>query len=289
MLERTVWAMAAVLAIGGAAFGVRADDAQMEAAGRQVLATYDKAVIVVTDTIKVSIQGDATGTARIDNQEKKNEAMATVIDASGLALCSLAALDPTTVIGTVRATINGQVQSLRIKGELSEIKYRLADGTEIPARVVLKDDDADLALLAPEKALEDADKGKISAINLADAVKDVQVMDPVIMVVRLSRNLGYAGSVGVGRISAKLGKPRVEYLVGGQPGLPAFNRDGKLLGVVLTHRKLNNDISASSDTVQTPVLIPAADIVDAAAQAKEEAKKPVKKPDAPAEEKPAGK
>ena len=36
---------------------------------------------------------------------------------------------------------------------VQEVKYRLTDGTEVPARIVLKDEDLDLAFLAPLKPL----------------------------------------------------------------------------------------------------------------------------------------
>jgi S1-C subfamily serine protease len=198
--------------------------------------------------------------------------MATIIDPSGLSLCSLAAIDPTTAVSSIRANVEGQVQKLTVKGELSEIKYRLANGDEVEAKIILKDEDQDLAFLAPKKAL-DANAAKFAPVSLEAGEKSIQLMDPLVFISRLGKNLGYEPALITGRVTAKITKPRVEYIAGGQPGAPAFNRDGKLVGVVLTHHRPDSEAAAGGEVVQTAVLIPATDLVDAAKQAMEEMKK----------------
>jgi S1-C subfamily serine protease len=277
------WLMAVMLAAALCLSGrpaAGAEESGVVAAGRTAQQKYSNAVINVTATMKISVQGEAGGSARSGDQERKNELLATVIDSSGLTICSLAALDPTSAIGNVRVNVGGQPQTVKLKADLHEVKYRLADGTELPARVVLKDEDLDLAFLATEKPMEDADKAKIAVVSLADAAKEAQVLDAVIFLGRYGKGLSYEPSVAAGRITGKLTRPRTEYIAGGSPGTPVFSGDGKLLGIILTHRRLNNDVTAGPGGIQadmTAVVIPAGDIVEAANQAKEEAKKPVKK------------
>ncbi|MGA2496124.1 MAG: serine protease [Tepidisphaeraceae bacterium] len=291
MISRKILAAALAVSLwAGAAATVRADDAAIAETGRKVLASCDKAVISVTVTIKLSMQGDMAG-ARLNEQEKKNEIAATLLDPSGLAICSLTALDPTSAMGNLKVNVGGEQKSFRIKADISEAKYRLPDGTEVPARVVLKDEDLDLAFLAPEKPLDAADRAKILTLNLADSAKDLQLLEPVIFVSRLGKQVGYESAVSLGRVSARLTRPRTEYIAGGAPGQPAFTKDGKLLGIVLTHRRGEQDIDvmggmAALQREMTAVIIPAADIVEAANQAKEEAKKPPKKKEAAADKAP---
>ncbi len=291
MISRRIIAAAlAVTLWAGAAATVRADDAAIAETGRKVLASYEKAVISVTVTIKLSMQGEMAGMAHLNEQEKKNEIAATLLDPSGLAVCSLTALDPTSAMGNLKVNVGGQQQSFRIKADISEAKYRLPDGTEVPARVVLKDEDLDLAFLAPEKPLEAADQAKISTLNLSESTREIQLLDQVIFVSRLGKHVGYESAVSLGRVSARLTKPRTEYIAGGSAGQPAFTKEGKLLGIVLAHRRGEQDIDvmggmAGLQRDMTVVIIPAADIVEAANQAKEEAKKPAKKKEAAAAEK----
>lgn len=262
---------ACVIALG--ALNLRADDQAMEAAARKALDTYANSVVVVNAVVKVAIFDEAQ--AKVGEQEKKNEVVGTFIDSSGLILCSLAAIDPTTAVSSIRGTVDGQTKKLTLKGELNDMKIRLSTGDEVDAKVVLKDEDLDLAFLALKKPLDAATK--VAAVNLADNDKNIQVMDPVVFISRLGKNLGYEPAIVTGRISAKIAKPRVEYIAGGQPGLPVFSRDGKLLGMVLTHRRPDVEATAGSDIVQTAVLIPAADLVDAAKQALDEMKKKAEK------------
>lgn len=251
-------------------FSIRADDQAIEAAGRKSMETYANSVISVNAVIKVALYNDAQ--AKVGEQDKRNEVMATIIDPSGLAICSLAAIDPTTVVSTIRANVGGQEQKLTIKGELSEIKYRLSNGDEVNARLVLKDEDQDLAFLAPSKPLDIA-AAKITPVSLETGEKNIQILEPLIFITRLGKNFGYETAVISGRVSAKISKPRVEYLAGGQAGVPAFNRDGKLAGIVLTHRRSEVETAAGTEVSQTAVVIPSADLADAAKQAIEEMKK----------------
>jgi hypothetical protein len=262
-------------AIAFFALNLRADDQAMEAAGRKALDAYSNSIVVINAVIKVAIFDEAQ--AKIDEQEKKTEVIGTCIDSSGLVICSLAAIDPTSAVTTIRGTVNGQTKKLTLKGDLTDIKVRLSSGDEIDAKVVLKDEDQDLAFIGPKKPLEAKDAANLAAVNLADSDKNIQLLDSVVLLSRLGKSFGYEPAIMAGRISAKITKPRVEYLGGGQPGIPAFNREGKLMGIVLTHRRPDAEAAAGAEIVQTPVIIPAYEIVDAAKQALDEMKKKTEK------------
>ena len=70
-----------------------------------------------------------------------------VIDPSGMAVASMTNLIPhgKTRMGT---------RTVEVECRVEEVKYRLSDGSELPARVVLKDEDLDLAFLALQKPLD---------------------------------------------------------------------------------------------------------------------------------------
>jgi hypothetical protein len=125
-------------------------------------------------------------------------------------------------------------------------------------------------------------------VSLEGATEAVQLLEPIISIGRLDKNLSYEPAVNAARLSAKLTKPRLEYVAGGAVGGPSFTRDGKLLGICLMHRSGGPDVDANAPRAQrdsTQVIIPAADIAEIAVQAKEEMNKPAattEKSEAPA-------
>ena len=87
-------------------------------------------------------------------QEQKLEALGTIIAEDGLTVLSLSRVDPTaTLLSRMRAgggTVNVNY---------TEVLILMQDGTEVPARLVLKDSDLDLAFVLPLKGgKSEADK-----------------------------------------------------------------------------------------------------------------------------------
>ena len=76
---------------------------------------------------------------------------------------------------------------MSIESELRGIKLRLPDGSEVPARVVLKDDDLDLAFVAPNEPLSAAAKKQISVVKL-EAAKAAEVLDTIVELGRTARS-----------------------------------------------------------------------------------------------------
>jgi S1-C subfamily serine protease len=252
-------------------------------AGRQILAKYQDAVVIVKLVVK---QGMSFG-GRDAKQEQKTSTTGTVIDPSGLVVVSLSAVDPSTTLSTIygkamRSQSSGQ--EFKFESELMDVKIQTADGTETPAEVVLRDKDLDLAYIRPTEKLPK----KISSIALAAEAKPA-VLDQVIVINRLGNVANRAAAVSVGRIEAMVDKPRPFYVLGGASwaqalGAPVFSLDGKLLGVLLLRTsKSQEDIgissmfSGASGLGIMPIIVPTADVLDGAKQALE-AKKPGTQP-----------
>ena len=107
---------------------------------RAVFAKSKDAVIRVTAILKVEVAGRNSSSEDV-------EVSGTIIGDDGLAVVSASAINPVAAI--VDAAGEERVSS-KPKVELTQIKYRLADGTEVPARLVFKDKDLDLAYLVPD-------------------------------------------------------------------------------------------------------------------------------------------
>ena len=274
--KRILAAMGVVLVMGGVAVAVDDD----VAAALKTQKTYEKAVVHISAVLNVTAEGPLAqmmGGAK----EQKITVVGTVIDPSGLAVTSATSLNPTAAMSGMKLNVGGQEMTLSFKTEIGDVKYRFADGTEVPARIVLKDPELDLAFIAPEKPLDKQTKSKFAVVNLSDAAKKVAVLDKVVTLGRLGKDLNYTSSVQIGRISAVVTKPRTFYVGAAGIGVPVFTAKGKLVGICVTRRKRGAQASRSAMSMasglsMSPVILPAADVKETAAQAKAEMKKPPK-------------
>jgi serine protease Do len=160
-----------------------------------------------------------------------------------------------------------------VNSEPTDVKIRIADGRELPAKIVLRDEDLDLAFLMPTTKLDKP----LVAINLSEATKPA-LLDEVVVLSRLGRVGGWVPSASLHNISAIIDKPRTFFVTeangsGGAMGTPAFNPNGKVVGL-LTLRSIDAGrpgmmamMSGTESYGLLPVILPAADVLEVARQA----------------------
>lgn len=247
----------AVALLGALIVPARADE--LAQAGRQIASKWKNVVVTVQLVLKIA--GD-TSTDRPD-LEVKIEATGTVIDPSGLVVVALSATVPTETMGTEE----GGDSSTEIK----DTKMILADGQEIPAKVVLRDRELDLAFVRPnEKPAK-----PLEAMDLSKPGK-VEVMDEMMCLYRLGMVASRSLAACCDRVQAVIEKPRTFY-VPGLPmmapslGSPVFSMDGSPIGLLLLRT-----LPGGSDSRQVSgigargvmyIVLPASDVLEAAKQA----------------------
>src|SRR5215471_3306013 len=126
----------------------RADDIAEK--GRAILAKNQHAVVTVQLVLKSKFSVPGAGG---QTTESRSDATGTVIDPSGLTVLSLTATDPGTMIQNMMGGMGEEDMKFKMETELSDLKILLDDGTEIPAEVVLRDKDLDLAFIRPKSKL----------------------------------------------------------------------------------------------------------------------------------------
>ena len=220
---------------------------------RDLLAKHGDAVILVLGTTKLRIN---QGGREVSNQDQRIQAIVTVLDGSGLGVTSLTALDPSDVMSAQLSRGRGAGGAVSVTAEPADLRYRLADGREVPVRVVLRDKDLDLAFLRPVEKPAAA----MTAIDGA-TVKPAPV-DSVVVLHRLPEIASWQSTALFYSVQAVVEKPRTFYiLTGGIPGCPVFDTRGRFIGVVL---RLKNDSDAAN---APPIVLPATDIREVAKQA----------------------
>ena len=260
-LRGTLAALAALALAGAPAWG--ADEA---AAGRKVARAWQDAVVTVRLVLstRVVMQG-----REVSKSENTSVVAATVIDPSGLAVLSFSETDPTEAFR--RMELGGEDKfKFSMDSEMTDLKMRLSDGTEVPAEIVLRDKDLDMAFVRPSESLEEP----IPAVDLKKSA-GLGVLDTVVLLGRLGKVASWATSVTLDRVQAVVEKPRTFYIPGaaawnGQLGSPAFSLDGKIAGVLLLRRPPfgGGGFSAfqGSHMSELRVILPSEDIIEAAEQ-----------------------
>jgi hypothetical protein len=236
------------------------DEAAAQA--RQVVAKWKDTVVTARLVIKMTMSGGPAGGG--EQEENKNDVNGTVIDPSGLTVVSLSAVDPGEMYRRM-AGAAGEKQQFKIETQLTDAKLRFADGTEVPAKVVLRDKDLDLAFLRPTDKLAQP----AAALDLSQAGAP-QLLDPVVTVNRLGNASNWEIAPRIDRIQAILTKPRTVYVPqgGDEIGTPAFTLEGKVVGVTLVRLPLGAPgARGDEDAGGMAIILPAADVLEVAKQA----------------------
>jgi hypothetical protein len=250
-----VAAAAAIVYAGGDA-AANAPTSALPEKGRAIFEKNKSAVLWVTAVLKVEMSG---GGKTFPTREVNVQALGTVVDTSGLTVVSLSALDPS-------AASDGQVVQgvkLTVSSEFDKVRINLPTGEEIPARVVMKDKDTDLAFVMPDADAKEK-PAKFDCLTFATTPK-VQVLDELVCIGRENKALGQAPMASTSEVSAVVTTPRKFVLGGRYVGGPVFLADGSLIGITVVHR-------AESGGNPSIVILPAEDVAAVAQQAKEQAK-----------------
>lgn len=246
--------MAAALVAG------RAEDS-LPVATRKVFEQNKDSVIWISAVAKMSFgTSDSKAPMNIPDQERKFEAVGTIIDAGGLVVAALSTLDPTREItGREINTPSGKVR-LDATATLKEVKLILPDGTEVPADVVMKDLDLDLAFLKPKADSKEARGATFKPVDLKKSAVG-GIADDTVTVMRMDEMLNRQPAVQGGQVVAITQKPRAFLRVSGTgAGCPTFAMDGRVLGISVNR--------FSRERPPITVVLPAADVLEIAEQAK---------------------
>ena len=170
---------------------------------------------------------DALVSVRIVLEVRKSEMtverLATVIDPSGLMVMSLASIDPS-VLGLFPSSVDFQVK---------DITVILPDEKEVPAKIVLRDTDLDLALLRPIENLEKP----LAYIPMKGGTAP-GMLDQMVLLSKLGSSANYTPLAVPAWVVGIITKPRTSYVLNISPdmsdlGAPVFDIGGTLVGFVL--------------------------------------------------------
>jgi len=239
----------------------RAED-NPQTATRKILDQYKDAVIWVSAVARINFTtDDAKGLPfNVPEREQKFETRGTLIGSDGLVVTALSMLDPSRQIsGRTYSTPAGQIK-IDAAVTLKEVKIIMPDGTELPADVVMKDADLDLAFIRPKPDAKELKAVVFKPIELTNNAT-ADIADDVVTVSRTDEVLNRQPAIERGHVTALIRKPRMFICATGtEYGCPTFTTDGRLLGITVNR--------FAKDKSPQAVILPATDVLEIAAQVK---------------------
>jgi S1-C subfamily serine protease len=239
------------------------------AAARDVVKKWQEAVVNVRVVLKMRM---SMGGREMQSSDDPVDTVGTVIDPSGLTVMSLGSLNPGAMMSKLMGSSGGSGQpAVEITSEPTEVKIRLSNGRELPAKIVLRDEDLDLAFLRPTTRPDTP----LVALDLTDAAKPA-LLDQVLVLSRLGRVGGWTAGAALYDVGAIIEKPRTFYVLAGASsgtGTPAFLPNGRVVGL-LTLRQIEAGrasmaamMGGTESMGMLGVILPAADVLEIAKQA----------------------
>ncbi len=242
---------------------VSADDIQQRAL--DVREQHQDAVVTVELVVRQHISMMGLGD---DSEESRIETSGVIVDNTGLTLVPLSATDP---LGMMAGLMGGMFgDEMQMRSEITDARILIGSDT-IPASIVLRDKDNDLAFLRPKESPD-------TPLPYVDMETSVQpgLLDTIVTLDRKGRVVNRVVAVVPLRITAVQERPRRYYLAPSDAiGAPAFDLDGQFVGVFVT-RTIDGQaggafsplsmMSGIQDSVSI-ILMPADTIREAAEQA----------------------
>lgn len=216
---------------------------------RALTARHGGAVVTLSLVVKLSSGGY--------EDQSEMEAVGTLLDASGLVVTTNSAVDP------MAAYADDSDGATAMTSRVVGVKILTAAGMELPAKVVLRDKDLNLAFVRPLKK----PAIKLTGVNFAAATR-AQIGDPVFLLGRQGKTGSRSLEARCERVVSVLEKPRRFYVLQGanaaSEGNVAFNESGQPLGLLTLRNPVGK---ARYSDRQIPVILPAHDVWEIARQA----------------------
>ncbi len=227
-------------------------DQQAETA-RSIIARHKASAVTLVIVLKMGgyLGGD---------QQNELEVDGVVLDSSGLVATTNMSIDPMAMYSSMAGdTASGG------STKVVSVKIITASGDEIPAKVVLRDKDKNLAFLRPLKPVATP----LAAVDFRTSGK-AQVGDPVYILGRLGKAGNRTAQVIMQRIISIVDRPRMLYAT--EPtmlnlGNAVFNEKGETLGLASVRITTSRRSSYNPTDSFLPVVIPADDVWEVAQQA----------------------
>lgn len=224
--------------------------------GRRMADEKGDAIVTIQVVIGITFQGG-------NERERRRELSGTVLSEDGLTLAPLSELDPSETM----KRLAGSAADFQLESRVKDL--RLVHPTtkkELPATIVLRDPDLDLAFIRPTETPEPS----FTAIDLTDSAEP-KLLEEVFVLARLGRVANRTLGVMTGEVQAIVKKPRTFYIPSGELatgglGVPIFSSEGRFIGIILMRTLAAGSARDAGDRT-IGIILPASQVLRIAEQA----------------------
>ena len=263
--------LAAALLSASLALPARANS--MAEVGRHLVNDLGDAVVTVQIVVQ---QGISFGGQERNVNEQKSETTGTVIDPRGLTVVSLTTVDPTAMVDRLmRGSAEGMSRDFNFDVNLTDARLLMPDGREVPATMVLRDRDLDLAFLRPLAPQAEP----FAFVDLSEA-REVELLDSVFVLSRMARVGARQPAISIDQVHAYVHRPRPFYVLNqlmasvSKLGAPVFAEDGVPVGILVLRSVptaggaggMGGMFGGLDAMGMLPIVLPAVDILETAEQ-----------------------
>jgi hypothetical protein len=223
------------------------------AAGRLVARQYSDAIVEIKGSVIMKIN---IGLHALPPSERKIDLSGTVIAASGLTLTSLSSIDPKANFEAIRKQMNPGGEPVELGDiEFKNMRLRLADGSEVPVKILWKDPDHDMILLGPSGAT--GSSRTFTFVDLNQGAESSSMLGNYYQLSRTGEEFQHVLLVRPSTVIGIIERPRRLLIVNTDMyvdtlGCPVFDAAGKVLGICLHNTE--------KGVPKSTVLEPAADL-----------------------------
>ncbi len=234
--------------------GARALSDGDAASGRLIARRLGDSVVGVKGSVIMRITLDER---LLPSAERKIEINGTVVSPTGLTVVSYSAMDPAALFDNIRKQMAANGQSVEVgKSEFKNLRLQMEDGTEVPSRIVWKDMDQDLMLLAPDHAAG-AGNRVFTFVDLNSVVDSASVLRTYFHLSRAGDAFKRVPLIRETTVVGIIERPHRLFLVSTDAildtlGCPIFDPQGRVLGICLND--LDNGVNLGK------VVVPASDL-----------------------------
>ncbi len=217
---------------------------------RTVFEQHKSAVVMVRIMMSFSFEGN--------ENEEEMEATATLINAQGLAVLSLTAVDP--------MALYGEAMGQNVTSKLLSLTVLAENEREVEYEVALRDKDLDLVYIRPKEKEETP----FPFVDLTQAGVP-ELADPLVIISQLGKVGRRAHTLLIERVETVVEKPRKYFTIGEDRSKalmcsPAFTMQGNFVGIGVM-RAMLNPAAQRSQRAAMVIIVPVSDILEGAKQA----------------------